>query len=307
MKITFYTAPYWAFGSIHSELCDRLQKYGIQADITDATVGYHIESFCEKLQDYDIVVADPGASVALTDSYGVDRSKIVLISHGEPDLHSLINRHGREAFSQFRDFAVVSESLYMSCLSIGIRPPSQVLRLGINTDKFCCDISPTLRRVGFAASMSRENAFGVEIKRGYLVRLCSERAGLDFVPANTLAGHQMQRAYQDMPAYYQQVDAVVMSSLQEGAGLPPLEAAASGRLVIGTPCGHFPRLAYHGAGILAPLTDDAFVEFTTTALKFFKENPVSYREKCRSIKQAAQSFDWRGCEMTWAKFFHSVV
>ena len=40
-----------------------------------------------------------------------------------------------------------------------------------------------------------------------------------------------------------------------------LEAAAAGRLVIGTPVGHFPRKAYQGGGILAPIEADKFTAF----------------------------------------------
>ena len=48
--------------------------------------------------------------------------------------------------------------------------------------------------------------------------------------------------------------------------MPPYEAAAAGRLVIGTPVGDFPRLCLEGMGVLGPLNDQAFEDFAVTEL-----------------------------------------
>jgi len=74
---------------------------------------------------------------------------------------------------------------------------------------------------------------GVEQKRGRLAQSCAEEAGLEFKRTEDTPMDQM-------PDFYASIDALIMPSLQEGAGLPALEAAAAGRLVIGTPVGHFP-------------------------------------------------------------------
>jgi glycosyltransferase involved in cell wall biosynthesis len=303
MRIAFYTSPHWAFGSIHSALCNRLSRFSIEAEILDATIGHPIDSFNRTAMSFDYVVTDPGASVALADSYGVPRGNIVLISHGEEDLHRLIKRHGTSVYSQFIDFAVVSESLFSSALTLGLRTPGAVLPLGVSTDLYDADVASGLSVVGYAAAMSRENTFGVEGKRGRLAKEAAEKAGLLFRPATDLAGHRMSLSYQQMPEYYKSVDAVLMSSLQEGAGLPVIEAAAAGRLVIGTPVGHFPRLAYNGGGLLAPLGDQEFVDYSVSALKFYKANPVEYRNKCILIKKAAKRFDWDCVIEHWATFF----
>jgi GR25 family glycosyltransferase involved in LPS biosynthesis len=63
--------------------------------------------------------------------------------------------------------------------------------------------------------------------------------------------------------------------------------------VIGTPVGHFPFKAYQGAGIIAPIESERFKGFTTAILRFYKENPAAYVEKCRSIQDAARKFDWQ--------------
>ena len=95
-----------------------------------------------------------------------------------------------------------------------------------------------------------------------------------------------------MPDFYRTVDAVLISSISEGAGLPVMEAAAAGRLVIGTPVGHFPLKAYQGGGIIAPIEAEKFKEFAVATLRYYKENPAAYVEKCRSIQEAARKFDW---------------
>ena len=84
-----------------------------------------------------------------------------------------------------------------------------------------------------------------------------------------------------MPEFYRSVDAVVTSSISEAAQLPVMEAAAAGRLVIGTPVGHFPLRAYQGGGIIAPAAADKFRAFTAATLRYYKDNPTAYVEKCR--------------------------
>ena len=162
--------------------------------------------------------------------------------------------------------------------------------------------------MGYGASYRRLNEFGVEQKRGDLVKIAVERAGLVFKPAISLPealGPHWRSAMvpkEKMPEYYRSVDAVIMSSLQEGGGMPPLEAAAAGRLVIGTPVGEFPRLAYEGLGILAPLNADAFVDFVVAQLIFYKEHPEEFNNRCLAGKEAACRRDWSFVAQDWVKF-----
>ena len=105
-----------------------------------------------------------------------------------------------------------------------------------------------------------------------------------------------------MPDFYRSVDAVIMSSLQEGGGMPPLEAAAAGRLVIGTPVGDFPRLVSEGIGILAPLGAEAFVDFTTDLLKELKMDDSLFRDKCLRNQECSQIRDWEMVMPGWMTF-----
>ena len=106
-------------------------------------------------------------------------------------------------------------------------------------------------------------------------------------------------SFHDMPEFYRSVDAVVTSSISEAAQLPVMEAAAAGRLVIGTPVGHFPQRAYDGCGIIAPIEAEKFTAFTAATLRYYKDNPSAYVEKCRSIQEAARKFDWHYAIGDW--------
>ena len=86
-----------------------------------------------------------------------------------------------------------------------------------------------------------------------------------------------------------------------------MEAAAAGRLVIGTPVGHFPLRAYQGGGIIAPAAADKFRAFTAATLRYYKDNPTAYVEKCRSIQEAAQQFDWQYVIGEWVELMEAAT
>ncbi len=132
--------------------------------------------------------------------------------------------------------------------------------------------------------------YGVEWKRGELAEAAAREAGLAFKVAGW-TGNQI--SIHDMPDFYRTVDAVLATSVSEGAGLPVMEAAAAGRLVISTPVGHFPLKAYQGGGIIAPIEAEKFKVFTVATLKHYKEDPASFQDKCRAIQEAARKFDWQ--------------
>ena len=147
--------------------------------------------------------------------------------------------------------------------------------------------------------MSRNTESGIERKRGALARACAVAAGLQFTPIDNLP-------FEKMPDYYGSISSLLMPSLQEGAGYPPLEGAAAGRLVIGTPVGHFPRLAYEGLGILAPLEAGAFQRFTVEKLVYYRNNPAAYVDKCTAIRDACAQRDWRCVVVDWIDLFSSA-
>ena len=145
--------------------------------------------------------------------------------------------------------------------------------------------------------------YGIEVKRGDLAEAAAREAGLGFKVAGW-TGDQI--SFHDMPDFYRNVDAVVASSISEAANLPVMEAAAAGRLVISTPVGHFPLKAYQGGGIIAPVEAEKFKSFTAATLRYYKDNPAAYVDKCRSIQEAARKFDWQYSIGEWIELIETA-
>jgi glycosyltransferase involved in cell wall biosynthesis len=111
-----------------------------------------------------------------------------------------------------------------------------------------------------------------------------------------------------MPDFYRSVDAVIMSSLQEGGAMPPYEAAAAGRLVIGTPVGDFPRLCLEGLGILGPLDDRLFEDFAVGVLMRYKADDALFRLRCEHTRTAARrNRDWGVVMPEWQRFIEDSM
>lgn len=295
-RIIFYSDGNWALGAIHSALVAALNARGWSTELLDWSVPYGIDHFKQRVADGAFIVTLPhGGTAPLTNSYGVPHDRIYAVAHGEPDLHTLIRHGSTDVFERFAGYGVVSDNLLCSSLSLGIRRIPSVLRLGIDTARYAGPLPTQLESVGYGGVMNRLTEFGIDCKRGNLAQAAAQGAGLNFAPA-------VNRAFRDMHRYYHEVQAVLMPSLQEGAGLPPLEAAAAGRLVIGTPVGQFPRLAYEGLGLLAPISSSGFISYCVTALKYFAQNPNALRDKSAQIRAAAQQRDWRYVLPDWEEF-----
>ncbi len=173
---------------------------------------------------------------------------------------------------------------------------------GVNFSEFYSDISDRLTTVGYGSSMSAKT-YGIEWKRGTLAEAAAREAGLAFKVAGSTGN---QTSFHDMPDFYRSVDALVTSSISEAAQLPVMEAAAAGRLVIGTPVGHFPLKAYQGGGIIAPIEAEKFKAFTAATLRYYKENPAAYIDKCRAIQEAARKFDWQYSIDEWVELIETA-
>jgi glycosyltransferase involved in cell wall biosynthesis len=183
----------------------------------------------------------------------------------------------------------------------GVPRIPKVASLGINFAEFHMEVPSRLETVGYASSMSTKT-YGVEWKRGELAEAAAREAGLAFRVAGST---EKQISFHDMPDFYRTVDAVVTSSVSEANALPVMEAAAAGRLVIGTPVGNFPRNAYEGAGIIAPIEADKFKEFTAATLRYYKDNPSEFVRKCQDIQKAAPKFDWKHMIGDWIELIET--
>jgi glycosyltransferase involved in cell wall biosynthesis len=287
-KLLIYGYTKWSHGRVNYDLCKHLHRRGYIVDILDWQVN-HAGYIGDILPYYDLFMTALDGVGMLTDVYGVPFDRLIGLSHHEFDIRMLVEQKGVEIFDKFAAYGVVSEFLYAASLMRGVPRAPMVAPLGINYDEFYAEVPEHLETVGYASSMA-VTTFGVEWKRGHLAEAAARDAGLAFKVAGS-TGNQM--SFHDMPDFYRGVDAVLTSSISEAAQLPAMEAAAAGRLVIGTPVGHFPLKAYKGGGILVPIEADKFKSATTKILDYYQSNPKMFMDKCRSIQEAARQFDWR--------------
>jgi glycosyltransferase involved in cell wall biosynthesis len=293
MKLLIYTYPRWAFGQLHNGLAAALRERGWTVTLLDWTVPQ--PSVAAEIDRHDHVMTVFDGPQALA-SYGIPREKITLVAHAEFDIQGLIAIDGVDSFNRYKHYGVVSDSLACSSIALGITRIPTVVRTGVEFEKFRRPIPWQLKTVGYTARMERKTNSGVEQKRGAVAQACAEEAGLTFKRIENLP-------IEAMPDFYASVDALVMPSLQEGSPLPPREAAAAGRLVIGTPVGDFPRLAYEGMGILGPLDAKRFQRFAVEKLLAFKNDPRAFQAKCTTGQEAAKGRDWANVVDDWIELF----
>jgi Glycosyl transferases group 1 len=295
-RILMFIGTSWAFGSVHHELVKYFHSRGIVADILDWSKAYSQKDFSLMSSYYDYFYGVPGETWPLTDIYGISHDRIVAVAHGDYDLVHMIKTRPADEIDRFAGYAVISEFLRDLSVELGVKRVPKVVRYGINFQRFFAAIPSELKVVGYGGSMHRVDHNGVEWKRGILAQEAAEAAGLSFQPAGNFH-------FLAMPQYYRQVDAVVVSSLWEGFGLPAMEAAAAGRLVIGTPVGGFPYQCEIGAGIAAPLDAGKFKEFVAERLIYYKQNPGLFSATCKQFREASRLLDWNCVLDDWISLF----
>jgi glycosyltransferase involved in cell wall biosynthesis len=164
---------------------------------------------------------------------------------------------------------------------------------------FYCQPSKQLQTIGYGGIKQTYNFYKQEIKRGYLVEQAC--LGIDGIQLITSGSYN----HLCMPAYYKTVDSVIMSSSEEAGGLPMLEAAASGRLPIGTPVGFFEENALKGGGILVPIEETEFIKQTKQVILYYKDNPNEYIEKCLEVQAYARDhYDWSKKIQSWLELLN---
>ncbi|PBC08105.1 hypothetical protein CK230_23695 [Mesorhizobium sp. WSM3859] len=251
---------------------------------------------------YDLYLTALDGVPSLVDRYGISYDRIIAISHHELDIRMLVEQKGIEVFDKLAAYGVVSEYVYAASAMRGIPRMPKVASLGIDYQSFFAPLPDRLATVGYGSSMSVKT-YGVEWKRGELAEAAAREAGLAFKIAGSTGN---QTSFHDMPQFYRTIDALLTSSVSEAAQLPVMEAAAAGRLVIGTPVGHFPLRAYQGGGILAPIEADKFKAFAAKTLSHYRDNPSEFAEKCASIQEAARTFDWTFAINDWVELIESA-
>ena len=285
-KIVFYMEPTWAYGTIHYELCKYLWTYGFDCKLLPWNQSYTLAEMQELIDTTDLFVTTPHGWRLLGYNYKIfDAKQCVVISHSKLDMDELIEMHGLGDFDKFHRYGAVSEWLGEVSTQLGITRPAFITPLGINTNSFYSKPNDSLQTIGCMGL----GQVGVHqnIKRPWLLEIATSRAVLPLRAASSY-----HHSFVTMPGFYKSVDAVLIASTEEGAGLPLLEAGAAGKLVISTPVGHWKRAGEQGAD-LVPIQEDEFIEKTVELLSYYKSNPEKYRQRCLEIQHHAQSYDWK--------------
>jgi glycosyltransferase involved in cell wall biosynthesis len=286
LKVIFYTQNRWAFGAIHHGLCKELYKHNIYANLLDEDEDYTEEEFKALNFSYDFFITNPDKVLNLHVKSGIPLNKIIAIAHGQWDILLAKHQHS-DIYNQLYSFGVISNFLKTKCKEWGTSIEPKVVETGIHFDAFYSKPSDHLQVIGYGGIKQTYNFYREEIKRGYLVEKACE--GIDNVRLQTSGAYN----YLCMPAYYKTVDCVIMSSSEEAGGLPMLEAAAAGRLPIGTPVGFFEENAPKGGGILVPIEENQFIESVKQTILYYKNNSDAYVNKCLEVQSYARdNYDW---------------
>jgi glycosyltransferase involved in cell wall biosynthesis len=281
-QVMFYTEPEWAFGSIHYELTKYLFAHGINATVLNWEKSYTQQEITELSAATDLFVSSPYGIDILITRYGIAPEQCVAVAHAVWDLNHLV-KYDTAIVDRLHGYSVVSEWLVEQSTRLGIVRVPSVTPVGINYHSFYATPSNQLETVGFAGAVDNVHR---EIKRYWLAESVTQEAGLKFKLAQ---GYH--NSYATMPGYYKTVDALIVSSTEEGAGLPALEASAAGRLVISTPVGLW--LTRSGnTGHTVPIDETEFLKETKFLLDYYKNNPDAYRAKCLSTQAHAETYDW---------------
>jgi glycosyltransferase involved in cell wall biosynthesis len=291
-KVLFYTQNRWAFGSIHHGLCKELYKHGIYANLLDWTIPYLQHEFDFLNRTYDVFVTTPEAVIPLHHR-GIALDKIVSIAHGQWDILLARRDYGVDFYSRLKGYGVISDVLKNKSIEFGVSRIPDIVKLGIHADVYKQNISAGLSVVGYAGMKETINFFGEEIKRGKLVEQAVEGINVElrsFPEMNHLC----------MPSYYGIVDCVVMSSTEEAGGLPMMEAAAAGRLTIGTPVGYYADDAIQSGGVLVSIDPNNFINETKEAILRYKQYNQLYQSTCAKIQEyAIENFNWPDRIESW--------
>ena len=286
-SVLFYTQNRWAFGQIHHALIKRLWEHGIYAHLLDWTQHYSDTEFELLNEKFETFMTTPEAVGSLVHR-GIPISKIICVAHHEKDIVAAVKDVGAEFVSGVKRFGVMTPDLVGVARQNGIVRPINEVRYGLDFDHYFAPIANELKTVGYAGEIASHMSDGSDFKRSHLIPMVIARVPL------ALRQHEFYN-HLCMAGYYTKIDALLVSSSYETAGLPAMEAATAGRLVVGTPVGYFDG----SSGILCRLDADGFVADAARALEEHMD-PRKYREQCERAQQYARDhYDWRHVIDKW--------
>jgi glycosyltransferase involved in cell wall biosynthesis len=290
-QVVFFTEPEWAFGTIHYELTKYLFGYDVNATVMPWNRQYSQLEVAELSDKIDYFVATPYGVAILIDRYRVAPEKCIAVAHARMDIECLMTLLP-EYRTRLAGYRVESDWLRQQSVELGVERIPAVTPIGINYNSFFTWPSKELRTVGYAGAINPDNIHR-HIKRPWLIESAAAQAELSLKIA-----HGYHNSWATMPGYYKSVDCVIVASTEEGAGLPALEAAAAGKLVISTPVGIW--LARAGdSGHTVPIEETEFVRQTVELLNYYKNSPDDYQIKCAETQQHARRYDWANVIHHW--------
>jgi glycosyltransferase involved in cell wall biosynthesis len=294
MKIAFFTEPKWAFGSIHTTLCKQLHKVGITGVLLSWEVQYTPRDWELMDKTYDVFVTSPCMAATLLKSKGIHPSKIVVIAHGRTDFHNgVIENHN---WDEFKNVAAISPMLIQHAKELGIDREVKLVQNGIDFDFYYQPPATELKRVGYGGVWSYVNQFesNDNLKRPHLAHRIVDRCNVEFVTNKTLI------YFLSMPGYYSEFDCLIMpTNTQEACGLPVMEAAAAGRMVLSASVGIVDHLG-KSPGVILPLEDDKFVDTGCKVINFYQNNPSNFAAHTKRAQEFAREYyDWSKVIQLW--------
>lgn len=297
-NVIFFTQNRWAFANIHHSLVKALYSYGIHAEILDFTVSYKTEEICMLDEWADLFITNPDAVPALM-SYGVSYSKIAAVAHAQWDILRALELNPN-IFNYVQKYAVVSDHLVQKSKDFGIVRVPETVKIGIITEKYDVPPPSRLKKIGYAGAYSVQNFYGQEIKRGYLVDKildeCKKRnLDLEYVKHDFYI-------WQAMPTYYKSIDLLLITSVEEGAGIPYMEALASARGVISTSVGYADE---EKIGDVFSIDENSFVDSAINKIYEYYHDSKRFSEKCEENKKRSCCFDWSIRVKNWVDFILS--
>jgi hypothetical protein len=290
-SILFFTENAWAFGQIHNALVKRLWERGIYAHVLDWRISYSPTEVEYLKRKFDLFYTNPPQVPHLMNVFGVPKERIVTVAHAEVDIHKAVQAAGSEMFDGLKAFAGINESMIFASAAFGVKRVPDVVLNGIDFDHFYSPVSNSLQTVGYAGALSHHMSSGVDCKRKHLVPATME--GLPFAfKDHTFMNHLC------MAGFYETIDALLLPSSYEACGLPIMEAAAAGRLVLcSAGVGYFDG----NFGVNCRVLEGGWVQDAKAALSAHRD-PVLYKAACESAQQyARENFDWSNRMDAWVK------
>ena len=300
-NVIFYTYSKWAFGTIHYELSKYLFNEGFNCQVLPWEHHY-ISTEIQNLDNTTDIWMSTFDGILDLHKHGIHLSKCVVITHSIGDLHW----YDANIVKQLKSYGCISNKIRNTSIELNHMYIPKLCSLGINYNTFFTPPSDKLETVGYAGSYCDKATHDDAVqkkdignhyswKRGHLVQECAENNGFEFKLAvyNTTTNVSMA-------GFYKSVDCVIMSSTElEAGGLPVLEAGAAGKLVIGTPVGHWDDLIGSKGGIEVPIPEQEFKKKVVEILTFYKNNQTEYKNRCLQIQEHAKSYDWSNVIHQW--------